>query len=411
VNRRHWLTLTLSLLAGASLAYVQPWQPRLVLLRVGGKGPPNLMLLHGDGSSPAHLLRDTRSIGFPAEGRVLFPQGPDASSREHGLPDGRTWWDLDLTLYRRREQPGVDLTSIDPRGLQRAARLVGNTLDREGNSAAHPFVLGGFGQGAMVACEVAFNSDEPLSGLVLLSGAYVDSTGWGWKSPKRRRLPVFIAHGRQDDVYPFDQAERLWHALEKGQDDGNGGVDVTFVPFDGGHEITAEVQMALAIFLAQIRQAGWRKQSGLAGDTLAPPAPSNVRDLPDFPDGLPTCDSNVKRGATAPLNPALELVGKKVTFTGTLSLGRRRTCTLMGCPGGCCNTCAIGWQVAGFGSSDATISLHRSLIWKECERAPSSIEIPVVATGSLVVNALAMIGETPRFSLAQANLCTTGPRR
>ena len=216
VNRRHWVALTLMLLAGAWLAYVQPWQPRLLVLRKGGEGPPDIMLLHGDGSTPAHLLRYSQSIGFPADGRFLFPEAPDLIARKHGLPGGRAWWDLDLAVYRRPGPLGVDLTSIDPRGLQRAAKLVRNSLAGEGNSKAHPFVLGGFSQGAMVACEVAFNSDEPLSALVLLSGAYVDSTGWGWKAAKRRGLPVFIAHGRQDDIYPFDQAERLWHALERG---------------------------------------------------------------------------------------------------------------------------------------------------------------------------------------------------
>ena len=407
------VALTLILLAGASLAYVQPWQPRLIVLRKGGNGPPDIMLLHGDGSTPAHLLRYTRSIGFPAEGRFLFPEAPDVIAREHGLPGGRAWWDLDLAAYRRPGQLGVDLTSIDPRGLQRAAKLVRNSLGREGNSKAHPFVLGGFSQGAMVACEVAFNSDEPLSALVLLSGAYVDSTGWGWKAAKRRGLRVFIAHGRQDDIYPFDQAERLWHGLEKGQGDGQRGVDVTFVPFDGGHEITAEVQRALGIFLAQIREAAWRKQSDLAAADVAPPASSNVRGVRSFPDGLPICDSNASRRAMAPLDPALDLVGKKVTFTGTLSLEKRRMCTLKGCVSGhCCNSCAIRWQIAGPGNSDATISLRRNLLnLSECERPPA-IRMPVVATGVLVLDAGIIIQEQePRFSLEQANLCVIGPWR
>jgi phospholipase/carboxylesterase len=163
--------LTLILLAGALLAYVPPWQPRLLVLREGGKGPPDIMLLHGDGSTPAQLLRDTRSIGLPADGRLLLPQAPDVIARKHGLPGGRAWWDLDLAVYRRPGQRGVDLTSIDPRGLQRAAKLVRNSMGREGNSKAHPFVLGGFSQGAMVACEVAFNSDEPLSALAKLRKA------------------------------------------------------------------------------------------------------------------------------------------------------------------------------------------------------------------------------------------------
>jgi len=183
------------------------------------------------------------------------------------------------------------------------------SLEREEGSQARPFILGGFSQGALVACEVAFNSEQPLSALVLLSGTYVDSTGWGWKAAKRRGLPVFIAHGRQDQVFPFEQAERLAQKLASGQGDGHAGVDVTFLPFEGGHEITAEVQQELGLFLARLRQAAWRKQA-----ELGPPTPSNVRDMRDFSGGLPRCES--RAGASAPLEPGLGLVGQKVTFTG-----------------------------------------------------------------------------------------------
>jgi phospholipase/carboxylesterase len=410
MNRRRWVATTLILLGGASLA-LQPWEPRLSVHRKGGKGPPSLMLLHGEGSRPADLFRDTGTIGFPSEGRFLLPLAPEVLTRTHDMPGNRVWWDLDLALYQRRGGPGVDLTSMDPRGLERAARLVRTSLGGEGNSTEHPFVLGGFSQGAMVAAEVAFNSDEPLAALVLLSGTYVDSTGWGWKSPKRRGLPVFMAHGRQDDVFPFEQAERLRDALYKGQGEGSRGVEVTFVPFDGGHEITAEVQMELAAFLVRIREAARRKQSELAGDTLVPPPSSNVRDLPRFPDDLPACDPAAITAAMAPLEPALELVGTRVTFTGTLSPSKYQMCTGRGCqPGICCNSCWTPWQVSRFGNSDAVIALQRTLPeMSDCERLPP-IKMLVVATGVLALGDLFPL-QQPNFALEQANLCAIAPSR
>lgn len=172
----------------------------------------------------------------------------------------------------------------------------------------------------MVACEVAFSSDEPLSALVLLSGTYVDSTGWGWNSARRRGLPVFIAHGRQDEIFPFDQAERLSRALARGQGEGQEGVDVTFVPFDGGHEITPEVERALGIFLARLRESAWRKHSEAASSGLPPAQPSLVKHSRSFPDRLPSCAPTTNMSVPAIFDPGLALVGKEVTFTGTLSL-------------------------------------------------------------------------------------------
>ena len=63
-------------------------------------------------------------------------------------------------------------------------------------------MLGGFSQGAMVASEVAFRSDTPLAGLILLSGTTVDEASWRAHYASRRGLPVFVAHGRRDGVWP-----------------------------------------------------------------------------------------------------------------------------------------------------------------------------------------------------------------
>ena len=248
MRRRRWPILVAVLLAGSGLACWLPWQTRLQVLRKGGKGPPNFVLLHGYGSAPEHWLPYTQTIAFPPGGQFLFPQAPGMVARKDGLTDGRAWWDLDLAAHRRVGKLGVDLTQEDPHGLARAAKLVLRSLSREGNSKAHPFVLGGFSQGAMVACEVAFSSGEPLAALVILSGTPVDRAGWQPGMATRKGLPIFMSHGRADNILPFDLAERLHAELLAA------GLAVTFLPFDGGHEIPEEVVRALGEFLA--RNAG-----------------------------------------------------------------------------------------------------------------------------------------------------------
>jgi phospholipase/carboxylesterase len=180
------------------------------------------------------------------QGDSLFPVAPEAVVRRDGLVDGRAWWNLDLAAHRRGAGLGVDLTNEDPRGLQHASQLVRRALVDEGNSATHPFVLGGFSQGAMVACDVAFASDEPLAALVILSGTPIDRAGWRARMATRKGMPVFMSHGRADAVLPFDLAQRLHAELLAA------GLDVTFVPFDGGHEIPEEVVKALGEFLTRI---------------------------------------------------------------------------------------------------------------------------------------------------------------
>ena len=69
---------------------------------------------------------------------------------------------------------------------------------------------------------------------------------WVERFPGRRRLPIFIAHGRHDRVLPFATMERFQERVNAT------GLDVTWFPFDGGHDIPDDVIMALNAFLARL---------------------------------------------------------------------------------------------------------------------------------------------------------------
>jgi phospholipase/carboxylesterase len=242
-RHRRWL-LAVALFAGGALVAWRPWRTRLEVIRKGGKGPPDLMLLHGYGSAAEAWLPFAQTIPFPPAGRLLFPQGPKTVGRTDGMRDGHAWWNLDLAAHRRPGKLGADLRQDDPAGLVRAASLVIRALADEGSAQDRPFVLGGFSQGAMVSCQVAFASDAPLAGLVLLSGTPVDRANWRAGMARRKGLPVFMAHGRADPILPFDLAERLRDELVAA------GLVVTFLAFEGGHEIPGEVVAGIGTFLA-----------------------------------------------------------------------------------------------------------------------------------------------------------------
>jgi phospholipase/carboxylesterase len=130
--------------------------------------------------------------------------------------------------------------------LARAAKLVQSTLAAEGAWSGRPFVLGGFSQGAMVSCQVAFTTDTPLAALLILSGTPINLGEWRRGFARRQGLPIFMAHGRADSVLPFDLAETLYREFLAA------GMNVTFVPFEGGHAIPVEVVVALGDFLGKL---------------------------------------------------------------------------------------------------------------------------------------------------------------
>jgi phospholipase/carboxylesterase len=228
-----------------SLFWLIPWNKRLEVLKHGGDGPPTMVLLHGYASSAERWMPFTEWIALPSYGRFLFPQGPEIAIRTDKGPNGRAWWPLDLTPYHRL---GIvtDLTGENPEGLIKSAHMVTKLLEDKGNSAKHPFLLGGFSQGAMVAGQVAFSSEEPLAALILLSGTPINEKAWCAGMSFRKNMPVFLAHGRKDQTLSFIMAERLKSDME------TAGLSVTFVPFDGDHEIPEEVMIALNNFLMRL---------------------------------------------------------------------------------------------------------------------------------------------------------------
>ena len=106
-------------------------------------------------------------------------------------------------------------------------------------------VLGGFSQGAMLACDVALRSDRPLAGLALLSGTLLAEAEWAPRMAARSVLPILQTHGAQDPLLPHAAAERLRDLLTEA------GCSVDWLSFRGGHEIPMAVIDKLTGFIGR----------------------------------------------------------------------------------------------------------------------------------------------------------------
>ena len=205
----------------------------------GGDGPPTLVLLHGYGGRAEHWLQFVDHLRVPPSTRLVFPQGPMLGP----ISRSRGWWWLNLEGHIPEGERLPDYSTANPAGIKVASFLVREYLeDIDG-----PIVLGGFSQGAMLSGDIAFQTDQDLAGLVLIGGTTVNEAGWVERFAGRRGMPIFIAHGRRDGVLPFAIAERFVNKLTAA------GLDVTWVPFDGGHAIPSLVIQRLNAFLAGLQ--------------------------------------------------------------------------------------------------------------------------------------------------------------
>ena len=91
----------------------------------------------------------------------------------------------------------------------------------------------------MLALDVALHDPRPLDGLILLSGTLLARSHWQPRMAARAGLPVVQSHGRRDELLPFRAAVTLRDLLREA------GLDVTWVEFDGGHEIPPPVLEAV----------------------------------------------------------------------------------------------------------------------------------------------------------------------
>jgi phospholipase/carboxylesterase len=220
--------------------------------REGAGSGPVVVLLHGFGAPGDDLVSLWRTLRAPAGTRFVFPEAP--LELGGGYANGRAWWLIDLEARVRREMQGMPPNPREvPEGLESArAKVVALLGELAGVLEAPPakVVLGGFSQGAMLSLDVALHSSHPLAGLVLLSGTHIAADEWTTRYERRRGLPVFMSHGKGDELLPFAVAEGLRDQLQAH------GLPVEWLPFRGGHAIPWEVLDAAGAFLGRVIDRG-----------------------------------------------------------------------------------------------------------------------------------------------------------
>jgi len=219
------------------------------------KGPPRaaVVLCHGFGAPGDDLVSLWGEVlerqPSLADVRFYFPAAP-LSLGGFGWGDSRAWWMIDLQTMAALNQGTPDalreFRKREVEGLPEARALLAGLVEEIQKDTGLPLgkiVLGGFSQGAMLATDLTLRLPESPAGLVIFSGTLLVEDQWRALAPRRKGLQVLQSHGRQDPLLAFAAAEWLRDLL------GGAGLDVQFLPFDGGHTLTLEVVDALAGFL------------------------------------------------------------------------------------------------------------------------------------------------------------------
>jgi phospholipase/carboxylesterase len=185
-----------------------------------------LLMIHGWTGDENSMWVFARRL--PEQVAVLAPRGPFPAS-----DGGYSWREV---KPETRGIPGMNELSPP------AEALIGLLDDWSQANGMNTGQIGliGFSQGGALCYTLALLHPDRIRALAVLSGFI---PGGAEKLLTRHVLegkPVYVAHGRQDDMIPVEMARRSVVLLE------NSGARVTYCESDGGHKVSAECFSGLA---------------------------------------------------------------------------------------------------------------------------------------------------------------------
>ena len=161
--------------------------------------PPRFTIiwLHGLGADGSDFEAIVPELRLPASAgvRFIFPHAPEIPVTCNGGYVMPAWYDI-ITL-------DSDTRTVDEAGIIRSRQSIRQLIARE-NARGTPcsrIFLAGFSQGGAIAYTTALTHPERLAGLLALS-TYLPTADLLSKeaSAANRDLPIFCAHGVEDDV-------------------------------------------------------------------------------------------------------------------------------------------------------------------------------------------------------------------
>jgi phospholipase/carboxylesterase len=207
-----------------------------IQIETGPRPEAAVIWLHGLGADGHDFEPIVPELALKKPVRFIFPHAPIRPVTINQGMRMRAWYDI-LQLGGGPE---------DEKGLRASQKLTEDLVRAQG-LPANRIVLAGFSQGGAIALLTALRYPERLAGVMALS-TYLPlaPTLAAERSTGNRDVPIFMAHGRYDDLIPLQRAHASREALEKL------GYAVEWHDYPMPHSVCAPEVADIAAFLARV---------------------------------------------------------------------------------------------------------------------------------------------------------------
>ena len=160
--------------------------------------------LHGLGADGYDFEPIVLELGIPDDAAIkfIFPHAPKIPVTVNGGYVMRAWYDIAATDLGEQQ---------DVEGIKRSQQQLNSLIEAEiaQGIPADKIVLAGFSQGGAIILQAGLRYSQRLAGIMVLS-SYVplEETLATEKNSANQGVPIFYAHGEEDDIIPISFAKQ-----------------------------------------------------------------------------------------------------------------------------------------------------------------------------------------------------------
>lgn len=167
----------------------------------------SVIWLHGLGADGNDFAPVVHELALPHT-RFILPHAPAIAVTVNNGYVMPAWYDI-YSFQPGAMQDGKGIRATQ----QKIAALIAHEIAR--GIPAQRIMLAGFSQGGVIALHTALRHETPLAGVLALS-TYLGlaDTLATEKHPANQAIPIFMAHGTQDNVIPLARYQASAQALQ-----------------------------------------------------------------------------------------------------------------------------------------------------------------------------------------------------